>query len=146
MPLSALGWCFVFAVPCLALTTLVLPVYDWLFPWRDAVIALKAEEHFSGRLMVGLVDISEGGGLVPVPYKEFRKRVYVLIPNVLWDPSTYQYAEGTGLPGTLRKRPHDALSYLLIDATAIGFSIFVSYPKIRRLIRERKAAAGPQSS
>ncbi len=130
---KALWWMVIFMVPFFTLWIPIMPVYDWLRPWDDAVLALKEEKKEGVRWMVGFASSSESINGELTHYH--RKRDFVVLPSVFASPTVYEYSEGTGITKGLTVRPYFALGYLLMYAALIAFSWFVSVRKITWLFR-----------
>lgn len=120
-------------VPLFTLSIPMMPVYDWLCPWPDAVAAVKEEKPSGLRWMVGYAFESEriNGELTHF----YRKRDFVVFPAVFRSATVYEFSEGTGVPKELKPRPYLAFGYLLMYAGMISFSWFVSVRKIKWLFR-----------
>lgn len=122
-------------IPFFMLWLPVMPVYDWIKPWDEAVQALKHENKNGLRWMVGF-DYDNNHGFHGGPLYCFKKRDYILIPSVFSDPSIYEFSEGTDGGKGLKKRPYDAFGYLSIYVGIITFSWLVSKPRILRLLKK----------
>lgn len=130
---KALWWMVILLVPFFTLWIPIMPVYDWLQPWDEAVVAIKAEKKEGVRWMVGFASSSESiNGELKQYYK---KRDFVILPSVFTSPTVYEYSEGTGITKGLTVRPYFAFGYLLIYAGLVAFSWFVSVRKVRWLFR-----------
>jgi hypothetical protein len=130
---KALWWFVIFAVPFFTLWIPVMPVYDWLKPWDEAVAALKKEKKGGLRWMVGFESSSESinGELT----RYVKQRDFVIVPSVFTSPTVYEFSEGISIEKGLKVRPYHALGYLAMYAGLIAFSWFVSWRKIKWLFR-----------
>ena len=72
-------WFFIIIFGLCSISIVIMPIYDWINPWEEAVEALEEKNEFSLRWMVG-----SGGGKTTrngIVTKEERKRQYVLFPG-----------------------------------------------------------------
>jgi hypothetical protein len=123
-------WVFILMFPLLTLATPVMPIYDWLSPWDDAVSAL-AREGTGLRWMVGFerIDSSVEGKA------SLTKRSYVLLPGVFKDATVYDVVKKSDGEAALKKQPYGVFGYLGLYAVLALLTWFVSRPQILRLLR-----------
>jgi hypothetical protein len=136
---KALWWFIVLVIPFFMLWLPILPIYDWIRPWDEAVAALKHENKGELRWMVGF-ESDSNYNFHGEPLHCFNKRDYILIPSVFSDPSVYGFSEGTDITKGLKKEQYGAFGYLALYIGIIVFSWFVSKPRILRLFQKRRQA------
>jgi hypothetical protein len=138
---KALWWMIIFMAPFFTLWLPIMPIYDWLKPWDEAVVALQKEKQDGLRWMVGFESSSETVNGELTHY--LKERDFVVIPSVFTSPTVYEYSEGTNIEKGLKVRPYDAFGYLMMYAGLICFSWFVSVRKIKWLFRFPKSPNQP---
>jgi hypothetical protein len=140
---GAVKWTFILMFPLFTLAIPVMPIYDWLSPWDDAVSAL-AREGTGLRWMVGFERVDSSVENKPSQ----TRRSYVLLPGVFKDPSVYDFVRvADGGNATLKKQPNVAFDYLGLYAVLVLLNWFVSRPQILRLMRKASGSgAGPTAA
>lgn len=135
-------WAFILMFPLFTLAIPVMPIYDWLSPWDDAVNTL-AREGTGLRWMVGFerIDSSVEGKA------SLTKRSYVLLPGVFKDAAVYDVVKKSDGEAALKKQPYGLFGYLGLYAVLASLTWFVSRPQILRLVRKASSSdAGPTAA
>ena len=123
-----------FLIPVLLALVIVLPLFDWISPWDEAVNEISRE--VSGvRILVG---IEYKKTTIDGILKHYiRKREFVVFPAVFTDWRTYEYVEGSNISKGLVIHRRGAVGYLIFYLAFAYIFIRFSIPRLRVFIKSR---------
>ena len=97
---KSLLWICVGIAGVLILATICMPIYDWAFPWSEAVTELKREGVKGSRWMIGFsYEKSERDGEIVYEYEE---RVFAMLPTVFTDGKVFVASTDHESRGSIR--------------------------------------------
>lgn len=135
----------VICIPLYLLTVVALPVFDFIFPWKQAVDELKESYPDQNRVCVGIGFSSQVNSLSTLS-ENFRS--YLLFPAFLKDPQEFSVVE-TSIDGVGHLRiTRSSYSIFLEALVYIGCAIFtwkVSIPWFKHLISNKAEHPYPPS-
>jgi hypothetical protein len=124
----------VISIPLYLLTLVALPIYDFIFPWKQAVETLNLRFPEQNRVCLGIGFSSQ---LNSDSVLSEKCRTFLLFPSVLKEPQEYSVIETTVDGASRLEITHSSYNILIEALVYIGCLIFtwkVSIPWFKKLL------------